>query len=91
MIEGRARVILDMTEAELEAGDILVTATPTPVVYLVRRGQGAGDGGGRPDDPRRGDRPGDGLRPVVVQQATELIRDGQRTVHGTEGYVEVLA
>jgi hypothetical protein len=29
-VEGRARVILDMAEADLEAGDILVTATRTP-------------------------------------------------------------
>src|SRR4029450_10608602 len=29
-IEGRARVILDMAEAEIEAGDILVTAPTDP-------------------------------------------------------------
>ena len=30
MIEGRARVVLDMAEADLEAGDILVTAYTDP-------------------------------------------------------------
>jgi rifampicin phosphotransferase len=29
-VEGRARVILDMAEADLEAGDILVTAYTDP-------------------------------------------------------------
>ena len=58
-IEGRARVILDMAEADLEAGDILVTAYTdpswTPGVRLDHR---PGDGGGGPDDPRRSDRTG---------------------------------
>ena len=30
IIEGRARVIVDIEEAELEAGDILVTTLPIP-------------------------------------------------------------
>ena len=58
-IEGRARVILDMAEADLEAGDILVTAYTDPSwTPAVRRDRGPGDGGGGPDDPRRGDRAG---------------------------------
>ena len=62
-IEGRARVILDMAEADLEAGDILVTAYTDPswsplfvaITGLVTRG-------GRPDDPWRSDRTG--VRPA---------------------------
>jgi hypothetical protein len=58
-IEGLARVILDTAEADLEAGDILVTAYTDPSwTPLVRRDQGPGDGRGGPDDPRRGDRTG---------------------------------
>src|SRR5664280_1601887 len=46
-IEGRARVLLDMAEADLEAGDILVTAYTDPSWDApVRRDQGPGDGGG---------------------------------------------
>ena len=41
-IEGRARVILDMADAELEPGDILVTAYTDPeLVAAVRRDQRA--------------------------------------------------
>ena len=62
-VEGRARVILDMAEADLEAGDILVTAYTdpswTPLFVAIA---GSGDGGGGPDDPRRGDRAG--VRPA---------------------------
>ena len=58
-VEGGARVILDMAEADLEAGDILVTAYTDPELdAAVRRDQGSGDGGGWPDDPRRRDRTG---------------------------------
>ena len=58
-IEGRARVILDMAEADLEAGDILVTACTDPELdAAVRRDQRSGDGGRGRDDPRRSDRPG---------------------------------
>ena len=57
-VEGRARVILDMAEADLEAGDILVTAYTDPSWSpLFVAIAGPGDRGGRPDDPRRGDRP----------------------------------
>ena len=56
-IEGRARVILDMAEADLEVGDILVTRYTDPSwTPRVRRDQGPGDRGRRRDDPWRGDR-----------------------------------
>jgi pyruvate,water dikinase len=84
-VEGRSRAILHMAKADLEPGDILVTAYTDPQLDApVRRDQGTGDGGGRPDDPRRGDRAG--VRPAVVgvENATRLIRDGQRIrVDGT--------
>jgi len=57
-IEGRARVILDMAEADLEAGDILVTAYTTPAGRLCSSPSRACDGGGGPHDPRRSDRTG---------------------------------
>ena len=58
-IEGRARVILDMAEADLEAGRHPGHRLHGPQLDApVRRDQGPGDGGGGPDDPRRGDRTG---------------------------------
>ena len=62
-VEGRARVIHDMAEADLEAGDILVTAYTDPSwTPAVRRDRRPGDRGRRPDDPRRRDRTG--VRPA---------------------------
>ena len=94
MIEGRARVILDMTEAELEAGDILVTAYTDPSwspLFVAVKGLVTEVGGLMTHGAVIAREYG--LPAVVgVQQATELIRDGQRIrVHGTEGYVEVLS
>ena len=93
-IEGRARVILDMAEAELEPGDILVTAYTDPSwtpVFVAIAGLVTEVGGlmthgaviARDY----------GLHAVVgVEHATRLIRDGERIrVHGTEGYVEILS
>ena len=63
VIEGRARVVLDMEEADLEAGDILVTAYTDPSwspVFVTIAGLVTEVG--RPDDPRRRDRPG--VRPA---------------------------
>ena len=54
-IEGRARVILDMAEADLEAGDILVTAYTDPSwtpLFVAIKGLVTEVGG--PDDPWRG-------------------------------------
>jgi phosphoenolpyruvate synthase/pyruvate phosphate dikinase len=92
-IEGRARVILDMAEADLEAGDILVTAFTDPswtplfvaIAGLVTEVGGLMTHGAVIAREY-------GLPAVVgVENATRLIRDGQRIrVHGTDGYVEIL-
>ena len=92
-IEGRARIILDMAEAELEAGDILVTAYTDPswtplfvaITGLVTEVGGLMTHGAVIAREY-------GLPAVVgVEHATRLIRDGQRIrVHGTDGYVEIL-
>jgi pyruvate,water dikinase len=92
-IEGRARVILDMAKADLEPGDILVTAYTDPswtplfvaIAGLVTEVGGLMTHGAVIAREY-------GLPAVVgVGQATRLIADGQRIrVHGTEGYVEIL-
>jgi pyruvate,water dikinase len=92
-IEGRARVILDMTEADLEAGDILVTAYTDPSwtpLFVAIKGLVTEVGGLMTHGAVIAREYG--LPAVVgVEQATRLIRDGQRIrVHGTDGYVEVL-
>ena len=92
-VEGRARVILDMAEADLEPGDILVTAYTDPswtplfvaIAGLVTEVGGLMTHGAVIAREY-------GLPAVVgVEHATRLIRDGQRIrVHGTDGYVEIL-
>ncbi|MGW0908775.1 rifamycin-inactivating phosphotransferase [Streptomyces sp. NPDC002853] len=92
-VEGRARVILDMSQADLEAGDILVTSFTDPswsplfvgIAGLVTEVGGLMTHGAVIAREY-------GLPAVVgVEQATRLIRDGQRIrVHGTDGYVEIL-
>ncbi|MFH8989331.1 rifamycin-inactivating phosphotransferase [Streptomyces sp. NPDC017940] len=92
-VEGRARVVLDMADADLEAGDILVTAFTDPswsplfvgIAGLVTEVGGLMTHGAVIAREY-------GLPAVVgVEQATRLIRDGQRIrVHGTEGYVGIL-
>ncbi|MFI6951469.1 rifamycin-inactivating phosphotransferase [Streptomyces sp. NPDC050422] len=92
-VEGRARVILDMAEADLEAGDILVTPFTDPswsplfvgIAGLVTEVGGMMTHGAVIAREY-------GLPTVVgVERATRLIRDGQRIrVHGTDGYVELL-
>ncbi len=92
-VEGRARVILDLEEAEVEAGDILVTAYTDPswtplfvaVAGLVTEVGGLMTHGAVIAREY-------GLPAVVgVENATRRIRDGQRIrVHGTDGYVEIL-
>jgi pyruvate,water dikinase len=94
LIEGRARVILDMSQADLAPGDILVTAYTDPswtplfvaIAGLVTEVGGLMTHGAVIAREY-------GLPAVVgVENATRLIRDGQRIrVHGTEGYVEVLS
>jgi pyruvate,water dikinase len=92
-IEGRARVILDMAEADLEAGDILVTAYTDPSwtpAFVAIKGLVTEVGGLMTHGAVIAREYG--LPAVVgVEQATRLIRDGQRIrVHGTDGYIEIL-
>ena len=92
-IEGRARVILDMAQADLEPGDILVTAHTDPswtplfvaITGLVTEVGGLMTHGAVIAREY-------GLPAVVgVADATRLIPDGQRIrVHGSDGYVEIL-
>ncbi len=93
-IEGRARVILDMTEADVEAGDILVTAYTDPSwspLFVAIEGLVTEVGGLMTHGAVIAREYG--LPAVVgVENATRLIRDGQRIrVHGTDGYVELLS
>jgi phosphoenolpyruvate synthase/pyruvate phosphate dikinase len=92
-VEGRARVILDMAEADLEPGDILVTAYTDPSwtpVFVAIAGLVTEVGGLMTHGAVIAREYG--LPAVVgVVDATRLIRDGQRIrVHGTDGYVETL-
>ncbi len=92
-IEGRARVILDMAEADLEAGDVLVTAYTDPSwtpLFVAIKGLVTEVGGLMTHGAVIAREYG--LPAVVgVEHATRLIRDGQRIrVHGTAGYVEIL-
>ncbi|HZB83817.1 MAG TPA: rifamycin-inactivating phosphotransferase, partial [Rubrobacteraceae bacterium] len=85
-IEGRARVILDMPEGDLEAGDILVTAYTDPSwtpLFVVIKGLVTEVGGLMTHGAVIAREYG--LPAVVgVEHATRLIRDGQRIrVHGT--------
>ncbi|MFG1689259.1 rifamycin-inactivating phosphotransferase [Nonomuraea sp. NPDC049269] len=92
-IEGRARVILDMAQADLEPGDILVTTHTDPswtplfvaIAGLVTEVGGLMTHGAVIAREY-------GLPAVVsVVDATRLIPDGQRIrVHGSDGYVEIL-
>jgi rifampicin phosphotransferase len=93
-IEGRARVVLDVAEAELEPGDILVTAYTDPSwspLFVAIQGLVTEVGGLMTHGAVIAREYG--LPAVVgVEHATRLIRDGQRIrVHGTDGYVEVVA
>lgn len=93
-VEGRARVVLDIAEADLAAGDILVTTFTDPswsplfvgIAGLVTEVGGLMTHGAVIAREY-------GLPAVVgVDRATRLIRDGQRIrVHGTEGHIEFLS
>ncbi len=92
-VEGRARVILDMAQADLEAGDILVTAYTDPSwtpLFVTIKGLVTEVGGLMTHGAVIAREYG--LPAVVgVVDATRLIPDGQRIrVHGTDGYVEIL-
>jgi phosphoenolpyruvate synthase/pyruvate phosphate dikinase len=92
-VEGRARVILDMAEADLEPGDILVTAYTDPSwtpLFVTIKGLVTEVGGVMTHGAVIAREYG--LPAVVgVEHATRLIQDGQRIrLHGTDGYVEIL-
>jgi pyruvate,water dikinase len=92
-VEGRARVVLDIADADLEEGDILVTAYTDPswsplfvaITGLVTEVGGLMTHGAVIAREY-------GLPAVVgVEHATDLIEDGQRIrLNGTDGYIEVL-
>jgi phosphoenolpyruvate synthase/pyruvate phosphate dikinase len=92
-VEGRARVILNMEDADLEPGDILVTAFTDPSwtpLFVSIKGLVTEVGGLMTHGAVIAREYG--LPAVVgVDNATRLIRDGQKIrVHGTEGYIEIL-
>ncbi len=92
--EGRARVILNMEDADLEDGDILVTSFTDPSwtpLFVSLKGLVAEVGGLMTHGAVIAREYG--LPAVIgVENATKLIKDGQRIrVHGTEGYVEIMA
>ena len=94
VVEGRARVVLDMADAELEPGTfwsprctdpswtplfVAIKGLVTEVGGLMTHGAVIAREYGLP-------------AVVGVEHATRLIRDGQRIrIHGTDGYVEILA
>ncbi|WP_248925957.1 phosphoenolpyruvate synthase [Paenibacillus hamazuiensis] len=93
VIEGRARVILNMENADLEDGDILVTSFTDPgwtPLFVSIKGLVTEVGGLMTHGAVIAREYG--LPAVVgVENATRLIKDGQRIrVHGTEGYIELL-
>ncbi len=92
-VEGRARVVLDVADADLDAGDILVTAYTDPAwspVFVTAGGLVTEVGGAMTHGAVVAREYG--LPAVVgVEHATRLIRTGQRIrLNGTDGYVEVL-
>ncbi len=93
VIEGRARVILNMEDADLEVGDILVTSFTDPswtTLFVSIKGLVTEVGGLMTHGAVIAREYG--LPAVVgVENATKLIKDGQRIrVNGTDGYVEIL-
>ncbi len=93
-VEGRARIILNMAEAELEPGDILVTASTDPSwtpLFVAVKGL-VTEVGGQMTHGAVIAREYGVAAVVGVEHATQLIRDGQRIrVNGTDGYVETLS
>jgi pyruvate,water dikinase len=91
--EGRARVILNMEDADIEDGDILVTTFTDPSwtpLFVSIKGLVTEVGGMMTHGAVIAREYG--LPAIVgVENATRLIKDGQRIrVNGTEGYVEIL-
>ena len=94
LVEGRARVVPDISDAELGPGDILVTAYTDPSwtpAFVTIKGLVTEVGGLMTHGAVIAREYG--LPAVVgVEHATRLIRDGQRIrLNGTDGYVELLA
>ncbi|QBD83356.1 phosphoenolpyruvate synthase [Ktedonosporobacter rubrisoli] len=92
-IEGRARIVLKLEEADIEEGDILVTAFTDPSwtsLFVSIKGLVTEVGGMMTHGAVVAREYG--LPAVVsVENATRLIKDGQRIrVNGTKGYVEIL-
>jgi pyruvate,water dikinase len=93
IVEGRARVILNLEDADVEEGDILVTVFTDPSwtpLFVSIKGLVTEVGGLTTHGAVIAREYG--LPAIVgVENATKLIKDGQRIrVYGTEGYVEVL-
>jgi pyruvate,water dikinase len=91
--EGRARIILDMADADLEEGDILVTAATDPSwtpLFVAIKGLVTEVGGLMTHGAVIAREYG--LPAVVgVEHATQRIEDGQRIrLNGTDGYIEIL-
>ncbi|WP_445627733.1 phosphoenolpyruvate synthase [Nostoc sp. DSM 114167] len=94
VIEGRARVILNMEDADLEDGDILVTSFTDPSwtpLFVSIKGLVTEVGGLMTHGAVIAREYG--ISAVVgVDNATKLIDDGQRIrVNGTDGYIEILS
>ena len=92
-VEGRARVVVEMADARVEPGDILVTAYTDPSwtpLFVAVKGLVTEVGGLMTHGAVIAREYG--LPAVVgVAQATRLIPDGRRIrVNGTDGYVELL-
>ncbi len=92
-VEGRARVILDMADADIEEGDILVTAHTDPSwspLFVAIKGLVTEVGGLMTHGAVIAREYG--LSAVAgVEHATQLIKDGQRIrLNGTDGYIELL-
>jgi len=93
VIEGRARVILNMADADLADGDILVTTFTDPSwtpLFVSVKGLVTEVGGLMTHGAVIAREYG--LPAVIgVENATKRIKDGERIrVNGTEGYVEIL-
>ncbi|CAG5067569.1 rifamycin-inactivating phosphotransferase RphC [Dyadobacter sp. CECT 9623] len=92
-IEGRARVILQMQDSQIEDGDILVTTFTDPSwtpLFVSVKGLVTEVGGLMTHGAVIAREYG--LPAIVgVENATKLIKDGQRIrVNGTDGFVEIL-
>jgi phosphoenolpyruvate synthase/pyruvate phosphate dikinase len=93
IVEGRARVILDMAKADIEEGDILITSFTDPSwtpLFISIKGLVTEVGGLMTHGAVIAREYG--LPAVVgVENATQLIKDGQQIrVNGIEGFIEIL-